>query len=117
VRREDESSTAIADGIAIPHARTEGGGQEVAEEVSASFGLSPEGVDFDSLDGKPTRFLLVLASPSSKPELHVTWLAHVARVLGDAPTREKLLEAANASEVLGILGQRERALGDEESAR
>lgn len=107
VRREDESSTAIADGIAIPHSRTEGKNDD---EVVAAFGLSTTGVDFDSLDGQPTRFLMVLVSPASRPELHVAWLAHVARLLGDEPTRRRLLEATTAADVLDVLGQRERAL-------
>lgn len=102
-RRELESSTAIADGIAIPHARP-----DCRETVTAGLGRSARGVDFGSLDGKPTRLFVVLVSPASNPVLHVTWLAHIARVLSDAQTRVRLLEAGSPAEVLDVLAERER---------
>ena len=105
VRREEESSTAIADGIAIPHARP-----DCRDTVTASFGRAPGGVAFDSLDGRPTTLLLALVSPASNSALHVEWLAHVARVLSDAPTRRLLLDAKSVEEVLAILERRERDL-------
>jgi mannitol/fructose-specific phosphotransferase system IIA component (Ntr-type) len=105
LHRERESSTAIADGIAIPHARP-----DCRDVVTASFGRSTEGVDFDSLDGQPTRLLVVLVSPASNPPLHVTWLSHVARVLSDARTRESLLEARSAEEILDVLSRRENEI-------
>ncbi|MFN2377087.1 MAG: PTS sugar transporter subunit IIA [Candidatus Binatia bacterium] len=108
VRRETESSTAIADGIAIPHAKPDG-----RNVVTASFGRSREGIDFESLDGKPTRLLVVLVSPASNPAVHVKWLAHVARVLADAPTRAALLEAGSVDEVLATLARRESAFDDD----
>lgn len=111
VRREQECSTAIADGIAIPHARPGG-----APVVTAAFGLSRAGVDFDSLDGKPTRLLVVLVSPASEPDLHAQWLAHVARVLSDGATRERLLAAASGEDVLRALAEREDALGAGDAA-
>jgi mannitol/fructose-specific phosphotransferase system IIA component (Ntr-type) len=105
VRRENESSTAIADGIAIPHARPTHG-----NEVTATFGRAPNGVEFDSIDGRPTTVFVVLLSPVSQPELHVQWLSHVARVLSDADTRRRLLEATAADEILAILDEREHAI-------
>jgi mannitol/fructose-specific phosphotransferase system IIA component (Ntr-type) len=110
IRRENESSTAIADGIAIPHARPAHG-----TEVAATFGRAPKGVDFDSIDGRPTTVFVVLLSPVSQPELHVQWLSHVARVLSDADTRRRLLEAAGADEILAILDEREHAIEVTES--
>jgi len=107
-RREAESSTAIADGIAIPHARPAGN-----EIVTAGFGLSRRGVSFDSLDGQPTRLLFVLISPPSDPDLHVQWLSHLARVLADAVTRRRLLEATTRAEVFEVLREREEAVGNE----
>jgi mannitol/fructose-specific phosphotransferase system IIA component (Ntr-type) len=110
VRRENESSTAIADGIAIPHARPERG-----DDVIATFGRAPQGVDFDSIDGRPTTVFVVLVSPVSQPERHVQWLSHVARVLSDADTRRRLLEATAAEEILAVLDEREHAIEDAES--
>jgi len=101
-RRERESSTAIADGIAIPHAKPDG-----IDVVTAAFGRSPGGVEFDSLDGKPTQLLVVLVSPAANPSLHVQWLAHVARVLADASTRRRLLEATSVQEIFEVIRRRE----------
>ena len=109
-RRELESSTAVADGIAIPHAKPDG-----RNVVTAGFGRSLDGVDFDSLDGKPTRLLVVLVSPASNPTLHVKWLAHVARLLADAPTRRQLLEATSEAEILEIFHRREDFLESEDA--
>lgn len=108
IRREDESSTAIADGIAIPHAKPAG-----PDLVTASFGRSVAGIDFDSLDGKPTTLIVVIVSPASNPGIHVKWLAHIARVLGDAPTRKRLLGASTAAEALEAIRIREEAFDDE----
>jgi mannitol/fructose-specific phosphotransferase system IIA component (Ntr-type) len=107
IRREEESSTAIADGIAIPHAKPSG-----PDVVTACFGRSTAGLDFDSLDGKPTTLIVVIVSPASNPEVHVKWLAHIARVLGDAGTRKALLAAATAAELLDVLRRREEAFDD-----
>jgi mannitol/fructose-specific phosphotransferase system IIA component (Ntr-type) len=109
IRREDESSTAIADGIAIPHAKPDG-----PDLVTAGFGRSTAGVDFDSLDGKPTTLLVAIVSPASNPEVHVRWLAHIARVLGDPATRRRLLAATSVPEILRALREREESFdGDD----
>lgn len=111
VQRERDSSTAIADGIAIPHAKPAGHGR-----VTASFGRSPAGIEFDSLDGRPTRLLVVLVSPADDPELHVRWLAHVARLLADPATRRRLLDAASPDEILAIVEERERSFDEDVAA-
>jgi mannitol/fructose-specific phosphotransferase system IIA component (Ntr-type) len=100
-RREAESSTAIADGIAIPHARP-----QIAEPIAA-FGRSKSGIDFDSLDGRPTSLLFVLLSPLSSSSVHVAWLAHIARVLSDPATRLRLMHAETREQVLDIFRERE----------
>lgn len=110
-RREAESSTAIADGIAIPHARP-----DCADIVSAGFGRSKAGLDFDSLDGKPTTLIFVLISPLSHPEEHGQWLGHIARVLSDTATRQRLLDATSADEILAAIERREDLFEAERSA-
>ena len=76
VRREQTSTTAIADGIAIPH-----GKMRLGEEVVCAFGRSPAGLDFHSVDGKPTHIFFLLVSPEDHPSLHLRWLAHLAVLL------------------------------------
>ena len=108
IRREEESSTAIADGIAIPHAKPAG-----PDKVTAGFGRSTSGVDFDSLDGKPTTIIVAIVSPASNPGLHVKWLAHIARVLGDPATRKAILAATSTTEVMDAVRHREEAFDDD----
>lgn len=102
VKREEASSTAIADGIAIPHAKVQQGAT-----VISCFGRSRTGIDFESVDGRPTQLFFVLVSPAADPSLHVQWLAHIAGLLGNPAVRRALLEAATAEEVLEVLAREE----------
>ncbi|RMD85314.1 MAG: PTS sugar transporter subunit IIA [Candidatus Dadabacteria bacterium] len=104
VRREEISTTAIADGIAIPH-----GKMILGEEVIAGFGRSREGIDFASVDGNPTHLFFLLVSPESHPSLHLRWLAHLAVLLKDPGLRQALLDAATPEEVLAAIDQAEQA--------
>ena len=76
LEREQTSSTAIADGIAIPHGR-----HAIGDKVVCAFGRNRDGVEFDSIDGLPTQIFFVLVSPESRPTLHLRWLAHLAVLL------------------------------------
>lgn len=105
VQRELYSSTAIADGIAIPHAKPAG-----QQTVTAGLGRSVRGLDFDSLDGQPTTLLVVLVSPPDHPDLHVKWLAHAASVLSDPATRQRLLQATSAGEMLEAIREHEDSM-------
>lgn len=102
VKREEASSTAIADGIAIPHAKVQHG-----NKVIACFGRSLGGIDFESVDGRPTQLFFVLVSPASDPSLHVQWLAHIAGLLGSRSVREALMKARTEQEVLDVLAREE----------
>lgn len=108
LEREQASSTAIADGIAIPHGKI-----PLGEEVIAAFGRSSSGVDFDAVDGQPTRLFFLLVSPDSHPSLHLRWLAHIASLLKSRAFRDDLLAAGSATEVLERIGQEEQARSSE----
>ncbi|HYB98216.1 MAG TPA: PTS sugar transporter subunit IIA [Candidatus Limnocylindrales bacterium] len=102
VRREEASSTAIADGIAIPHAKITTGNQ-----VICCFGRSREGVEFESVDGRPTTLFFVLVSPAADPSLHVQWLSHIAGLLSNGGLRRQLLEVRSPEQVLAALEEEE----------
>jgi PTS system nitrogen regulatory IIA component len=104
VEREETSTTAIADGIAIPH-----GKMPIGEEVICAFGRSREGLEFDSVDGNPTHLFFLLISPESSPSIHLRWLAHLAVLLKNPEFRRALLAAENAEEILDILEAEEKA--------
>jgi len=90
--RELLASTAIGDGIAIPHGKLPG-----LRRVVAAFGRSlGEGVDFQSLDGKPTHLFFLLVAPEDSAGAHLKALARISRLLKDASFRQRLLEASDA---------------------
>jgi PTS system nitrogen regulatory IIA component len=102
--REQTSSTAIADGIAIPHGR-----HSVGDRVVCAFGRNRDGLDFNSIDGSPTRIFFVLVSPESRPTLHLRWLAHLAVLLRNQEFREALLSADSAEAVIAAIDQAEQS--------
>ncbi len=96
--RERLGSTAIGDGIAIPHGKLGG-----VKGILGIFGRHRAGVDFDSLDGKPTHLFFLLVAPEDSSSLHLKALARVSRLLKDQPFREHLLAAADAAELYRLI--------------
>jgi len=111
VKREETSTTAIADGIAIPHGKL-----AIGEQVICGFGRSRKGVDFDSVDGNPTHIFFLLVSPESHPSLHLRWLAHLAVMLKSPDFRHQLVEAETAEDILATLDHAEEALDNKEAS-
>ncbi|MFT7669644.1 MAG: mannitol/fructose-specific phosphotransferase system IIA component (Ntr-type) [Planctomycetota bacterium] len=93
--RERSMSTGMEHGIAIPHAAVEG-----VENLAVSIGIvrSKEGLSFESLDGQPARFVVLLVIPKAQKLLHIRTLADVARILAKDEVREKLLSADTLEE-------------------
>ena len=96
--RERLGSTAIGDGIAIPHGKIRG-----VKQILGSFGRHPKGVDFESLDGGPTHLFFLLVAPEDSTSLHLKALARVSRLFKDASFREQLLAARNAAEIYRLI--------------
>lgn len=76
--RERAGTTGLGKGLALPNLRC----REVAESAGA-IGVAPAGVDFDSLDGQPTRLILLVLSPFDKREKHAQIMARLAKLLSD----------------------------------
>jgi mannitol/fructose-specific phosphotransferase system IIA component (Ntr-type) len=102
VVRERSMSTGMEHGIAIPHAAVEG-----LEDVVAVLGLSPQGIPFETLDGKLARIVVCLLIPRSKKLMHIKTLAEIARLLARADVRERLLECRRPQDVVELLRQLE----------
>src|SRR5262245_25843199 len=100
--REDQMTTALVDGVAIPHARMPG-----LERTVAAFARSAAGIRWDSLDGMPTHLIFLLAGPADVPGPYLKTLAGVARLLSGARCRTRLLEAAGEAEMLAVLRDEE----------
>ena len=96
--RERLGSTAIGDGIAIPHGKLRG-----ANKIIGAFGRHREGVDFESLDGNPTHIFSVLVAPEDSASLHLKALARVSRLLKDDAFRARLTEAADSAEIYRLI--------------
>jgi PTS system nitrogen regulatory IIA component len=96
--RERLGSTAIGDGIAIPHGKLRG-----ITRIIGVFGRSREGVDFESLDGNPTNLFFLLVAPEDSASLHLKALARVSRLFKDANFRKHLLDAADGAELYRLL--------------
>ena len=103
-RREHIESTAIGDGIAIPHGRS----SEV-KRLSVAFARSKEGVDFSSLDKKPVHLIFMIAAPQEARKEYLQAVAKIARLLKSNVMKERLLKADKPSKVMDILKEFDHA--------
>lgn len=85
MERESLGSTAIGQGIAIPHAKT-----DCVNKLVGAFGLSKKGVDFDSLDGEPAYIFFLLLAPQDSAGPHLKALARISRLFKDKYFRDSL---------------------------
>ena len=96
--REALGSTAIGQGIAIPHAKS-----DCVEKLIAAFGLSKKGVDFDSLDGEPAYIFFLLVAPQDSAGPHLKALARISRLIKDKYFRDTLRQARDKKDVSKII--------------
>jgi nitrogen PTS system EIIA component len=92
--RERLNSTALGEGIAIPHGKLSG-----LKRVVAAFGRSTAGIDFSSLDGKPTHLFFLLVAPEDSAGAHLKALARISRLLKDESFRSRLMQVADRAEL------------------
>ncbi|MBD3286839.1 PTS fructose transporter subunit IIA [candidate division WOR-3 bacterium] len=98
LKRENLESTGIGLGVAIPHART-----KAASGLILTYGYSKKGVDFNSLDGKPSHFIFLIAAPEDQKTRYIMALARLSKTLRKEETRTRLAKAGSAQEVVEIL--------------
>ncbi len=96
--RETLGSTGIGQGIGIPHGKLEG-----VRELVAAFGLSQQGVNFESLDGEPVHIFFLLVAPEDSTGPHLKALARISRLLKDKFFRNTLRKAKSAEEILTVV--------------
>jgi nitrogen PTS system EIIA component len=104
LEREGLGSTGIGHGVAIPHGRC----RDLAQPAIA-FARSEREVDFDSIDGLPTRIFFLLVAPENGSNEHLHLLAKIARLMRDSATREKLLSLDHSEDVVALFDEREPA--------
>jgi len=100
--REEQSSTGIGEGIAIPHAKT-----EFVKEPALAMGRKKEGIEYDSLDGEPATLFFMIAAPDGANNTHIETLARLSQLLLDDDFKAALENAATADEVLDIINKTE----------
>ncbi len=98
--RERISTTAIGEGVAIPHGKLPG-----VERVLGVFARSPQGVDFASLDGGLTHLFFVLIAPENAAADHLKALARISRLLKDETFRRRLLAGQTSRELFTIIAE------------
>lgn len=100
IEREGLASTAIGEGVAIPHGKL-----PTVHEIVACVGRARGGVDFDSMDGQPTYLFFVLVAPENSTGAHLKALARISRVFKDSEFRSRLLEAPDADAMYGVIAE------------
>lgn len=98
MERERLGSTGIGDGIGIPHGKLKD-----LESLVLGFGLSRKGIDFESMDGRPTHIFFLLITPENSTGLHLKLLARISRILKNEPFKERLLNAADRDDIFSII--------------
>jgi len=96
--RETLGSTGIGQGIGIPHGKSPN-----VKKLTAAFGLSKQGVDFESLDGEPTHIFFLLVAPEESAGPHLKALAKISHLLKDKYFRDVLIKATEENEIIRII--------------
>lgn len=96
--RERLGSTGIGGGIGIPHGKLKN-----LESLILGFGLSRQGIDFESMDGRPTHIYFLLLTPESSAGVHLKLLARISRLLKNDGVKERLMQAQAPQDVITII--------------
>ena len=99
--REDQRTTGIGGGIAIPHAFS-----DQIDDVIAIIGRSPGGIDFGAPDDIPVNFVVLFVVPSEQYTLHLRTLAAIAKILNSGEVRAQLAAAADRDAMIEVLSMR-----------
>jgi PTS system nitrogen regulatory IIA component len=96
--RELLASTGIGDGIAIPHGKLDS-----VQGLVGALGRSVTGLEFDSIDGKPTHLVFLLVAPTGSTGAHLKALARLSRLFRDAAFRQRLIDASSGDAMFDVI--------------
>ena len=108
-KREEQGTTGIGEGIAIPHGKS-----NVVKKASLSAMVIPGGVEFDALDKQKVNLMFLIAAPETKDNIHLEVLSRLSALLMDENFRKKLRNAQNPKEFLEYIDEAEKAKYGEE---
>jgi Kef-type K+ transport system membrane component KefB/mannitol/fructose-specific phosphotransferase system IIA component (Ntr-type) len=98
LEREKVMSTGMEHGIALPHGKTDG-----IADIAVAVGIKKAGVNFDSMDGQPSRLFILVVSPKKSSGPHVQFLAAIGAVLKDEALREAVIRSTGVEEAVALL--------------
>jgi len=98
IEREQLGSTGYDNGVGLPHAKLKN-----LDDTILGFGISKKGVDFDSLDGKPTYIFFLLLTPENSAGIHLRLLAKISKILKNEHFRKKVIGAESREDILSII--------------
>jgi fructose-specific phosphotransferase system IIA component len=98
IEREESMSTGMEFGIALPHGKSDG-----VDDTVIAIGIKKTGINFDSLDGEPSRLFILIVSPKKASGLHIQFLAAFGSILGEESLREAVINAASPEEAVSLL--------------
>ncbi len=101
--REDIESTGIGNGIGIPHGIT-----DAVKEIVCAVGVSRQGIDYPSMDGKPVQIVFLLGVPKDEAREYLNILASICRCFRDGLLRKAIMKAASPRDIVNLIGERER---------
>jgi PTS system fructose-specific IIA component/PTS system nitrogen regulatory IIA component len=100
LKREELGSTGIGRGVAVPHTK-----HPSVERLVGTVGISPDGVDFDSLDGEKVQLLFLLVSPPDRPGDHLRALENISRQLRDDMFCKFLKQSKSSEDICQLLAE------------
>jgi len=100
--REQTRSTGIGHGIAIPHGKC-----NAVKELVMALGIAKEPIDFDSVDGKPVKIIILLVSPADQTGPHIQALARISRLMLDENFKTSLEQAESAEQVYELISSKD----------
>lgn len=100
MERERLGSTGIGGGIGIPHGKLKN-----MESLILGFGLSRQGVDFESMDGRPTHIFFLLLTPENSAGIHLKLLARISRLLKNDTFKDRLLQSQTPEEIVSAISE------------
>ena len=104
LKREEEASTGIGHGVAIPHGVVSEG-----PIIWGALGLSKNGIDFESIDDKPVHIIILIVTPRNhKADMHLSILSEISKLLSDDTVLRKVIESKTAAEICDVLIEKEK---------
>ena len=98
IEREKLCSTAVDEGVAIPHGKISG-----LSNIIVAFGRSKDGIDFESLDGNPTQLFILLLAPENSSGVHLKLLARISRIFKNPDFRSRLIKSDSQEQIYEII--------------